>query len=214
MEDCPLRRRMTSTTMKLQHAITLALTLFLVSAAGASEVSWMFRPGYYTHSPVTGKRVAQYEPDCPSYVSYDPTYQESGYRHETIQAGNEWVNIVQTWGAGTAIRPYGEWLYPYRAGATPYGPWGNPQGPWTLPFDSWRNPYGLNRWPSYGYGQSGNGQPGYGGGPVGWQGMPQGAPGPMFGPTPGPMGFAAPAAAPNAGSVPPPPSAQPQGQAL
>ncbi len=91
--------------MKLRHAITFALILFLVSAAGGSEVSWMFRPGYYTHSPITGKRVAQFEPDTPSYVSYDPTYQESGYRHQTIQAGNEWVNIVQTWARGPRSGP-------------------------------------------------------------------------------------------------------------
>ena len=115
-------------------------------------MSWIFRPGYYTHSPVTGQRVAQYEPEQPSIVPTDPTYQESGYRHQLVQAGNDRLNIVQTWGAGTAIRPYGEWEYPYRAGATPFGPWGNPQGPWTLPFDSWQNPYGLNRLP-YGYGQ-------------------------------------------------------------
>jgi len=58
------------------------------------------------------------------------------------------LHVVETWGAGDAIRPYGEWLFPYRAGATPYGPWGNPQGPWTMPFDSWVNPYGLwNRSP-------------------------------------------------------------------
>ena len=108
-------------------------------------------PGYYTHSPVTGQRVAQYEPEQPSIVPVDPTYQESGYRHQLIQLGTDNLNLVQTWGEGTAIRPYGEWQYPFRAGATPFGPWGNPQGPWTLPFDSWRNPYGLNR-PSYGYG--------------------------------------------------------------
>ncbi len=132
----------------------------------------MFRPGYYTHSPETGQRVAQYEPERPSYVSVDPTYQESGYRHELIQAGNDWLNIVQTWGQGTAIRPYGEWEYPYRAGATPFGPWGNPQGPWTLPFDSWQNPYGLNRMPYYGGWQGGYG-PGGTGGNGRWQPAPQ-----------------------------------------
>jgi hypothetical protein len=192
--------------MRLHQAIPLVLSFLLISPAAASEVSWMFRPGYYTHSPTTGKRVAQYEPDAPSYVSVDPTYQESGYRHELIQAGNDIVNIVQTWGAGTAIRPYGEWLYPYRAGATPYGPWGNPQGPWTLPFDSWRNPYGLNRLPYSPYGQYGNG------GVV--QPAPQAGPPPMPQPMPFQIGAPGPMAAPGAGSVPPPPIALPQGQAL
>ena len=48
------------TTMKLHHAILLVFSSLLLSTAAASEVSWMFRPGYYTHSPTTGKRVAQY----------------------------------------------------------------------------------------------------------------------------------------------------------
>jgi hypothetical protein len=190
--------------MRLHHAISFVLCFFLASAAAASESSWMFRPGYYTHSPVTGKRVAQYEPERPSYVSVDPTYQESGYRHEFFQSGNDIVNIVQTWGAGTAIRPYGEWEYPYRPGATPYGPWGNPQGPWTLPFDSWQNPYGLNRLPNNGYGRAG-----YGFGP----GVPVDNGRWQPGPPPVPQPIQGPVAAPSAGSVPPPPG-PPQGQAL
>ena len=76
-------------------------------------------------------------------------------------------------GAGTAIRPYGEWERPYRPGATPYGPWGNPQGPWTLPFQSWQNPFALNRLPS-GYGSSpyGPGSPAAGVGQPGPQAQP------------------------------------------
>ena len=161
----------------------------------------MFQPGYYTHSPITGKRVAQYEPEKPSYVTVDPTYQESGYRHQVIQNGTEWLNLVQTWGAGTAIRPYGEWQYPYRAGATPYGPWGNPQGPWTLPFDSWQNPYGLNRAPYYG-----PWRPGYGGGNPGGDFHTQ--------PFPQPLSAGGAMAAPSNASVPPLPGPPaPQGQA-
>ena len=136
-------------------------------------MSWIFLPGYYTHSPVTGQRVAQYgrsnRRSCPPIRRTRRA--ATGIR--LIQVGTEWLNLVQTWGAGTAIRPYGEWEYPYRAGATPFGPWGNPQGPWTLPFDSWRNPYGLNRSP-YGYGQgsSGYGPGGYGAWQSGQQAMP------------------------------------------
>ncbi|MEI8372385.1 MAG: hypothetical protein WCJ35_06055 [Planctomycetota bacterium] len=170
--------------MRLHHAIFFVLSSFVVSAAQASDVSWIFRPGYYTHSPVTGQRVAQYEPERPSIVPNDPTYQESGYRHQLIQLGADHLNLVQTWGAGTAIRPYGEWERPYRAGATPFGPWGNPQGPWTQPFDSWQNPYGLNR-QSNGYGPMSSGQGPAGAGPAGagpigagaWQAGPQAMPG-------------------------------------
>lgn len=162
--------------MRLHHAIYFVLGSFVASTALASDVSWIFRPGYYTHSPVTGQRVAQYEPEKLSIVPTDPTYQESGYRHQLVQVGTDWLNLVQTWGAGTAIRPYGEWEYPYRAGATPFGPWGNPQGPWTLPFDSWQNPYALNRLP-YGNGPQNSGfAPG---GPGAWRAGPQAQPVPM-----------------------------------
>ena len=155
--------------MRLHHAIYFVLGSFVASTALASDVSWIFRPGYYTHSPVTGQRVAQYEPEKLSIVPTDPTYQESGYRHQLVQVGTDWLNLVQTWGAGTAIRPYGEWEYPYRAGATPFGPWGNPQGPWTLPFDSWQNPYALNRLP-YGNGPGSSSGPAQAGVGV-WQGQ-------------------------------------------
>ncbi len=85
------------TTMRLHLAIPFLIAIIFSSIVAASEVSWMFQPGYYTHSPITGKRVAQYEPDKPSYVTIDPTYQESGYRHQLIQNGTDWLNLVQTW---------------------------------------------------------------------------------------------------------------------
>jgi hypothetical protein len=115
--------------------------------------SWIFLPSYYSHDPETGERVTQYAPLPKVYRTVDPTYRESGF-HYTEQflrgTGSSFdaLHLVQTWGQGDQIRPYGEWLFPYRAGATPYGPWGNPQGPWTLPFDSWQNPYGLGRLPN------------------------------------------------------------------
>ncbi len=186
--------------MRLHHAIFFVMSSFVLPAAQASDVSWIFHPGYYTHSPVNGQRVAQYEPERPSVVPVDPTYQESGYRHQLVQVGTDWLNLVQTWGAGTAIRPYGEWEYPYRPGATPYGPWRNPQGPWMRPYDSWQNGYGMNRQP-YGYGPSISG---YGpGGSGAWQAGPQ----QQFFPTPMPFS--------GGGSVPPVPGPMvPQGQEL
>ena len=203
--------------MRLHHATIFVLSSFLAVSAQASDVSWIFGPGYYTHSPVTGERVAQYQPPQPSIVPADPTYQESGYRHVLIQAGNDRLNIVQTWGAGTAIRPYGEWEYPYRAGATPYGPWGNPQGPWTLPFDSWQNPYGLNRLPN-GYGPRASGY--QAGGPGVWQAGPQTPPAPTpptpIPPTPSPappVPTSPPALTPPPLPAPPSPVPLPPGQA-
>ena len=163
---------------------------FVPAGADAEESSWIFLPSHYTHSPATGLRVAQYQPEEPSVLRCDPTYQESGYRHQEsvlgFGAGADRLHTVQTWGQGTSIRPYGEWEYPFRAGATPYGPWGNPQGPWTLPFDSWQNPFAMGQYPQ---GQLGPGQfpqgPAQQGPWAGWQQKPQPMPpGPM---PPGPM---------------------------
>jgi hypothetical protein len=149
------------TKMKRLFAVLLALSVLpVINAARAGsegrvvpcneseEESWVFRSSYFSHDPDKGNRVAQYAPEPTSYYRDDPSYMESGYRHyqyEIVGPGGsaDRMHVVQTWGLGLMLRPYGEWEYPYRAGATPYGPWGNPQGPWTLPFQSWENPYGL-----------------------------------------------------------------------
>ena len=145
----------------MRRHLVLALALAAVCrAALAAEGSWIFRPSAYTHDPQTGERVTQFAKPAPAYVREDPTYEQSAYRHTrtTFRYGDssDHLHIVETWGRGESIRPYGEWLYPYRAGATPFGPWGNPQGPWTTPVGSWVNPYGLGRfyspWSPWGLG--------------------------------------------------------------
>jgi len=134
--------------MRSHVALSVSVLSVLV-AAGTAQASWIFRPSYYSHDAQTGQRVAQYAQPAPSYSRVGTeNYLQSGYRHNqtTLWAGEggaDHVHVVETWGQGDRIRPYGEWLFPYRAGATPYGPWGNPQGPWTTPFGSWVNPYGL-----------------------------------------------------------------------
>jgi hypothetical protein len=128
-------------------------TLAAVIAVGlgglrtAEADSWIFRPSYYTHDLETGQRVAQFAPAVTPYVAIDPTYQRSGYIHSesTLQVGDsaDHTHIVETWGQGAAIRPYGEWLYPYRPGATPYNPGWGPGGAWTQS-GAVANPYGAN----------------------------------------------------------------------
>jgi hypothetical protein len=176
--------------------------------------SWIFRPSAYSHDWATGERVVQYQPEATTYYRDDPTYMESGYRQSRFalrgaDGSYDYMHILQTWGLGEQIRPYGEWEFPYRAGATPYGPWGNPSGPWTLPFDSWINPYGLGKlpnppWfpfggggpymgiPSAGYPSYGNGPsptPFYGSSPYGYSPyggmMPGAGPHGFMGPSPG-----------------------------
>jgi hypothetical protein len=135
------------------HLLLLAaLAPAALPCSAPADPAWIFRPSSYTHDPHTGQRVTQYAPKQPAYARVDPTYQQSGYRHDQAilrgaDGSADRVHIVETWGAGEAIRPYGEWEYPFRAGATPFGPWGNPAGPWTSPYGSWVNPYGLGRLP-------------------------------------------------------------------
>ncbi len=136
--------------MRRHLALLIALSAVARAAVADAETSWIFKPSRYSHNPATGVRISQYAPKAPAFAPADPTYLQSGYRHirSTIRGAHgsaDRMHVVQTWGAGEAIRPYGEWQFPYRAGATPYGPWGNPQGPWTLPYESWYNPYGLGQ---------------------------------------------------------------------
>jgi hypothetical protein len=138
----------------MRRHLVLVIVFAAISSprAAVAETSWIFRASYFTHDPATGHRVNQFAPEKPAYVRTDPTYQESVYRHSRsgFRVGDsfDFLHTVETWGQGENIRPYGEWLFPYRAGATPFGPWGNPQGPWTTPFGSWVNPYGLGRLPN------------------------------------------------------------------
>ena len=187
------------TPMKRHLAFVVVLSLVASVGVATAETNWVFSPSYYSHEPLSGQRVAQFAPAESRQVRVDPTYMESGYRHNrsTIRGAGgsaDRFHVVQTWGAGESIRPYGEWQRPFREGATPYGPWGNPQGPWTSPFGSWVNPYGLGNLPWGGYhagsyppfagypGGPGMGGPGMGGPGMGGPGM--GGPG-MGGPGPG-----------------------------
>ncbi len=137
--------------MRRHHVLLLALAaVLLTTVTPVAAGDWIFRRSRYSHDPVTGKRVAQYAPKTPAYARDDPTYRESGYRHirRSVRGADgsaDRMHIVQAWGEGEMIRPYGEWQRPYRAGATPYGPWGNARGPWTTPYESWSNPYGLGQ---------------------------------------------------------------------
>ncbi|MGO8749665.1 MAG: hypothetical protein ACLQNE_27230 [Thermoguttaceae bacterium] len=141
--------------MRRQLVLVVGLTL-LAPFTAAAETNWIFRASYYSHDPATGQRVIQYAPEQAAVFRIDPTYQQSAYRqnHTSLHVGNNYdeMDVVETWGRGT-VRPYGEWLYPYRPGATPYGPWQNPQGPGTMPYGAWGNPQGpgaapYGAWPN------------------------------------------------------------------
>jgi hypothetical protein len=156
--------------MRLQLAWTLALAA-LPAAAAAEEGSWIFAPARYTHSPLTGQRVVQYSPEAPAFLRYDDTYQESGYRHNTLSLcvgdSADHLHVLQTWGLGVGIRPYGEWEYPYRPGATPYGPW-------MTPYPAWQGPFGQGPWQQGFSPLAPQCQQQQFGGPCGGQGGPRG----------------------------------------
>ncbi len=143
-----------------RHLVLVVALAALARVAHAGETSWIFRPAAFTHDGQTGERIAQFAESAPAYVRDDPTYQESGYVHSrwTRLYGDsaDHMHVVQTWGQGDSIRPYGEWLYPYRPGAVPDMPWGYPDGyqggypgpypgvPGAMPYGPWANPYGPN----------------------------------------------------------------------
>lgn len=144
--------------MKRHLALLVAFSLTGPAVANAGT-SWIFAPSRYSHEQATGERVTQHSAPLIAYYRSDPTYLQSGYRHSrtSFQFGDisDNLHVVETWGAGQWIRPYGEWLRPYRAGATPYGPWGSAWGPWTTPYGTIAGPYGLGWGPTSAY------RPGY-----------------------------------------------------
>ncbi|HPP54181.1 MAG TPA: hypothetical protein PK777_14615, partial [Thermoguttaceae bacterium] len=85
------------------------------SSAAQAQPSWMFQPARFSHAPGTDQRLVQYQAPPPAVVPGDPTYQESGYRHKrsgiSVGGSFDYRHVVETWGAGESIRPYGEWLY-------------------------------------------------------------------------------------------------------
>ncbi len=132
------------------------ILLAILAAAGLAGqavrgADWIVARSYYTHDPQSGQRVTQYTPIGPFYSYTRTDYLRSGYRHtrSSIQAGGsaDHMHIVEEYGA--AVRPYGEWRFPYRPYSVPYGLWGAPfAGLGVYPYQ----PYGAERVP---YGDAG-----------------------------------------------------------
>ncbi|MCG8583398.1 MAG: hypothetical protein MI757_01635 [Pirellulales bacterium] len=84
--------------------------------------STLFDRSYFTHKPHSDERVAQYMPEQPAYRT-EGYYERSAFRYtqSTIGRGRnaDRLNVVETWGRGAEIRPYGEWERPFRRGAQP-----------------------------------------------------------------------------------------------
>lgn len=88
----------------------------------AEYSSTLFDRSYFTHKPGSDQRVVQYAPNQPAYRT-EGHYERSAFRYtqSTIGRGRnaDRLNVVETWGRGAEIRPYGEWERPFRRGAQP-----------------------------------------------------------------------------------------------
>lgn len=113
--------------MSCRILLPLAVIGLSLSSFGTAA-DWITAPSYYSHDPQTGERVTQYTPIGPFYTFARSDYLQSGYRHtrSSIQAGHsaDHMHIVEEW--GRAVRPYGEWRFPFRPYSVPYDLWGPP----------------------------------------------------------------------------------------
>jgi hypothetical protein len=163
----------------------IAIVVFL-SMAGPSQggcaSTWIFRPGYYTHDPASGLRVAQYMPLPTLAALPDSRPFQSGYHRSRVAqrgAGGTTDDYyrVENWGnAQNGLNAEWERFHDAWSGSTLSGGFGfNPWWPSQFPFGGgfftspWGNPG------SYGYGA-----PSGMGGPTGP--APYGAPMPGYGP--------------------------------
>jgi len=74
------------------------------SPARAGE-SWVFRPSYYSHNPVTNVRVGRQFSYGPQYTVPIGEHVRSGYRnlHSTIQVGGGTFDMVNVWEAWVQV---------------------------------------------------------------------------------------------------------------
>ena len=71
--------------MNRSLAVTMLVVATLSASAAADESTWIFRPGRYTHHPMTGQRVAQYAPPRPVAALPDNRDNVSGYRRTRVR---------------------------------------------------------------------------------------------------------------------------------
>jgi hypothetical protein len=82
----------------------ILILLALTSTAAASDVSWVFQPGYYTHR--CGDRVAQYQPEKPSLIPIRPDYCEWHEDEEWQYSPHNWIYTYKTWTSGNTHENY------------------------------------------------------------------------------------------------------------
>lgn len=111
-----------------------SLCLLIVLSTFASATDWLTYPSTYTHHPITGERVVQYEPVAAPTAPAVENFETSGFTHTRSSlnygASSDNYHRVEKW--GDEVRPYGEWRFPYRPYSTPYPNWGPPYAGFNL----------------------------------------------------------------------------------
>ena len=142
--------------------IGLFFLSLLAGKAAAEQPSWMFRRGQYTHDPMTGARVAQYDRIAPVEALDDPRTITSTYRRSrTVLRGadgsQDTYTQVQSYGNGRGgldaewERFHGAWRNSYQSGGYYQGGYSTYPGyqqPWNRPVYPHARPFGGG----YGYG--------------------------------------------------------------
>lgn len=180
------------------HAFAMTVACFLFPIGASNAADWIAAPSFYTHSPKTGGRIDQYQPTPLVAAPIEDPNSRGVYRHfrSSIRLPGyvDHLHVVDR--SGFDVRPYGEWLYPFRPYSVPYGLWG-PQLPAVVGNGGWGwgggwgNNVGPGPWAPGTPGGPGSGwnpwNPGGPGGPnvPGGPGFPGvGTPGPGFGGAP------------------------------
>ena len=121
----------TALTRSWSFALIVGLVAWIQVGFGFDAVragDWLTYPSTYSHDPVTGSRVGQYQPDpTPTTIASAPR-RVGGFNHfrSSLQYGPSADHYHRVESFGDPVQPYGEWRFPFRPFATPYPNWGPP----------------------------------------------------------------------------------------
>lgn len=113
----------------MPHSLCSRFTFFFAALwlTPAAFGDWLSLPSTYTHSPLTGQRVHQYQPIASPTAAVTPI-SSGGFSHtrSTLNYGKSADNYfrVQRW--GEPVQPFAAFRFPFRPYGTPYPNWGAP----------------------------------------------------------------------------------------
>ena len=110
----------------MSHRVLFLLPLLFANAASAD---WLSHPSTYTHSPVTGQRVDQYQAIAEPTGTFTPI-SSGGFHHtrSTLNYGKSADNYFRVERWGEPVQPFAAFRFPFRPYGTPYPNWGPPYG--------------------------------------------------------------------------------------